>query len=119
MNTINFDALGSKLLGACENYLHSWLPNGRKESHEYVAINPRRADASLGSFKINTNTGAWADFSSGDKGGDLISLYAYINGIEQAAAAKQLMEMLGEPVPEYKAKVSKLQKHKTDVKWID
>ena len=38
------------------------------------AFNPRRADRHLGSFQINVRTGKWADFATGDRGGDLISL---------------------------------------------
>lgn len=60
-------------------YVRTWLPNGRLEGSEWVAINPTRADNSLGSFKINLNTGMWSDFQSNDKGGDFVSLYAYLN----------------------------------------
>ena len=37
-------------------------------------------------MKINLKTGVWADFATGEKGGDLISLYACINGISQKEA---------------------------------
>ena len=60
-----------------------------------MARNPTRADRSPGSFKINMTTGKWADFATGDKGGDVISLAAYIAGIGQADAARNLSEMLG------------------------
>ena len=46
------------------------------EGHEYVARNPTRADRRPGSFKINLRTGRWADFATGDKGGDPVSLAA-------------------------------------------
>jgi hypothetical protein len=49
----------------------------------------------LGSFKINLRTGQWADFATGDKGGDVISLAAYLHGLTQAAAAGKISEMLG------------------------
>ena len=56
--------------------LQRLLPNGRLIGHEYKATNPRRHDNSIGSFSINVYTGKWADFATGDKGGDLISLVA-------------------------------------------
>ena len=62
---------------------------------EYVALNPRRADKRLGSFKINTVSGAWQDFATKDRGGDPVSLAAYLAGKNQVEAALQLATMLG------------------------
>ena len=46
-----------------------------KPSHsEWVALNPRRCDRNLGSFKVNRFDGKWRDFATGDKGGDPVSL---------------------------------------------
>ncbi len=75
--------------------LQRWLPDGRVEGHEYVARNPHRADKKLGSFKTNWKTGRWADWSSGDSGGDLIALAAYLHQISQYEAAQGMAEMLG------------------------
>jgi hypothetical protein len=71
------------------------LPNGRRERREYLALNPRRADRRLGSFQINLQTGKWADFATNDKGGDPISLVAYVENISQFDAALRLAQMLG------------------------
>ena len=74
------------------------LPNGRREGNEYVALNPRRGDRHLGSFRINLANGRWADFALADKsarGGDPISLVAYVLNIKQSEAARGLMRMLG------------------------
>jgi hypothetical protein len=60
-----------------------------------VALNPRRVDRSLGSFKVNRFNGKWCDFATGDKGGDPISLVAYVEGITQGEAARRLARMLG------------------------
>jgi hypothetical protein len=70
------------------------LPNGRRERREYLALNPRRADRRLGSFQINLQTGKWADFATNDKGGDPISLVAYVENISQFDAALRLAQML-------------------------
>ena len=62
---------------------------------EYEARNPTRSDRRPGSFKVNIRNGKWADFATGDKGGDVISLAAYLSGTDQAEAARALAGMLG------------------------
>jgi len=62
---------------------------------EYKARNPTRDDGSVGSFSINTNTGVWSDFATGDGGRDAISLWAYCRNLKQGEAAKQLAEAIG------------------------
>ena len=37
----------------------------------------------------------WADFATGDKGGDVISLAAFLFGLSQAEAARRIAGMLG------------------------
>jgi hypothetical protein len=70
-----------------------WLPDGRFRGREYEARNPTRVDHHSGSFRVNLTTGKWADFARGDKGGDLISLAAYLGGISQREAALALAAM--------------------------
>lgn len=84
-------------LSSIERVLSSWLPDGKKNGHEYQAINPTRSDSKLGSFSINLNSGAWSDFATGDKGGDLVALVAYLDGVKQGDAAARLAEFLGMP----------------------
>ena len=62
---------------------------------EYTARNPKRSDNRPGSFRINIRTGKWADFATGDKGGDVISLAAYLFDLSQGEAKQRLAEMLG------------------------
>ncbi len=40
-------------------------------------------------------SGRWADFATGDKGGDVVSLVAYIERVGQVEAARRLAHMLG------------------------
>ncbi len=80
---------------ALPSLLLRWLPDGRREGSEWITLNPRRADHRPGSFKINLRTGCWADFATGDKGGDIISLLAYLRGISQTEAARLLARELG------------------------
>ena len=91
----DFDGINRAALGALPALLARWLPDGRCESHEYVARNPRRKDRTLGSFKINLRTGRWADFATGDRGGDVISLAAFLFDLSQGQAARRMASMLG------------------------
>lgn len=75
--------------------LFDWLPGGRLSGQEYQAINPRRVDHALGSFSINVRTGRWCDFATGDRGGDPVSLYAFLHGLSQKQAALELAERFG------------------------
>ena len=92
--SIDFATISSAALGAVDNLLAEWLPSGRYDGHEFVALNPTRADKKLGSFRINTRSGQWADFATGDKGGDLIDLYAYLYSCNTAQAARAIAERL-------------------------
>jgi len=93
-NRIDFKAIAEAALGRAEVLVSEWLPNGRKEGHEW-----RCGDLSGNfgsSLAVNLVTGVWADFASDAKGGDLISLYAAIyTGNDQARAAKELGEQIG------------------------
>ncbi len=78
----------------------SWLglEGGKRSGPEYLPLNPRRGDHSPGSFSINTATGKWSDFADEAKGGDLVSLVAYLQGTKQLAAADALADYLGLPL---------------------
>jgi hypothetical protein len=82
-------------LAALPALLARWCPGGRRQGAEYVALNPTRVDRRLGSFRVNLRTGRWADFATGDRGGDVVSLAAYLSGQRQGAAARALAQMLG------------------------
>jgi hypothetical protein len=92
---INFACINRDALAVLPVLLASWLPNGRREGWEYVALNPTRLDRHLGSFRINVRTGRWADFATGDRGGDVVSLAAYLSHLKQSEAAEKLAHMLG------------------------
>lgn len=92
---IDFNQLNRQINPYFSLLLKQLLPGGRLENHEYVALNPTRADKHPGSFRINIFTGKWADFATGDKGGDFISLWAYVKGISQTDAARVLQVIVG------------------------
>lgn len=77
----------------------AWLgiEGGKHSGPEYLPLNPRRGDHSPGSFSINKATGKWSDFADDAKGGDLVSLVAYLQGLKQLPAADALADYLGLP----------------------
>lgn len=96
---IDFATLNRDALPYLPELLGRWLPDGRKRGREWVSINPKRADRHSGSFSINIATGRWADFASGDRGGDVVSLACYLFDLRPGEAARLLAECLGREVP--------------------
>ena len=94
-NRTDFKAIGSDALTRSQSLVTQLLPNGRLEGREWTALNPTRNDRRLGSFRVNLDTGHWADFATGHKGGDLISLVAYVNSTSQGDAARWIKDQLG------------------------
>ena len=92
---IDFAAVNAAALAAFPAVLARILPGGKRVGSELVALNPRRADRNLGSFKINRYNGKWADFATGDGGGDPVSLVAYVADVSQVEAARLLARILG------------------------
>jgi hypothetical protein len=92
---IKFAAVNAVCLPLLPSLVAQWLPDGRLYGREWVALNPTRADRRAGSFRINVESGLWADFATDDRGGDPVSLYAYINNLSQIAAARELAVSLG------------------------
>lgn len=91
MNSINFRNLKDALRGYEYSIVKQLLPSGKKEGNEWIALNPIRYDKNLGSFRINLINGKWIDHATADKGGDIISLVAYLKGISQYDAAQYLL----------------------------
>jgi hypothetical protein len=92
---IAFTRIADAALSHADKLTRRWLPDGRREGAEWVAINPTRADHRRGSFKVSLATGKWSDFATGDKGGDLISLAAYLFHLDQADATRKIAAALG------------------------
>lgn len=92
---MDFSTINAAALGRADALLEFWLPGGHFGGDEYTACNPTREDRNPGSFKVNRRTFKWADFATGDKGGDAVSLVAYLRGLSQGEAARRLAEELG------------------------
>jgi len=93
-NGLNFDATNELAMECIEAVLEHWLPDGEHRGKQYVPANPTRNDVSPGSFQINTNNGIWSDFATDDRGGDLISLVAYLEGCGQVESAVKILEFI-------------------------
>lgn len=93
-NRIDFEAVNTAALRMLPALCARWLPGGKIVGREYVARNPKRSDKKPGSFSVNVKTGRWADFSTGEKGGDPVSLAAFLFDLSQGDAAERLAEML-------------------------
>lgn len=102
-NVSDLDIINHILRANPIRWVEAWLPDGKVSGAEYLAKNPRRNDQSLGSFSVKikgNKVGVWADFSTGDKGSNLISLYAYLLGLNHTTkdgyllAAKKLSNVM-------------------------
>lgn len=92
---IDFKLFASRCLRHSEPLIKMLLPDGHQRGDEWISRNPRRFERNPGSFSINLKTGKWADFATGDCGGDIISLVAYLNQESQLSAAKRLNKIFG------------------------
>jgi hypothetical protein len=93
--SIAFRRIAETARANCGAIVTQWLPRGKRQGTEWCALNPRRDDRRIGSFRINLRTGAWGDFAIDERGGDLISLAAYLFNLSQAEAALRIAQMLG------------------------
>lgn len=87
--------LNSIVKGLLHSLIPSMLPHGIRQGQHWVALNPTRADTKRGSFKVHLETGKWADYATGDGGGDVVSLAAYLYRERQGEAAKLVASMAG------------------------
>jgi putative DNA primase/helicase len=90
---LDFADVARSALTQSRTLLPRWLPGGRIDGHEFKAGSVQGEKGS--SLSINLNTGQWADFSTDEKGGDLISLFAAIRGMKQIDSMKDVAEQIG------------------------
>lgn len=92
---IDFAGLAAALLQQADTLVPRWLPNGVERNGRWYIGD---FDGSPGeSANVNLQTGQWIDNAAPDedKGGDLISLYARIRGLNNGQAALELMRDQG------------------------
>jgi len=76
------------------------LAGGKDSGREYLPLNPKRDDHKPGSLSIHRDKGAWMEGATGDKGGDLVSLAAYLWDCSNGDAAERLGKQLGVAMPD-------------------
>jgi hypothetical protein len=92
---IDFASINSAALRNGRSLVQDLIPGGKFRSLEYVVKNPCRNDERPGSFTINYRDGVWKDFATDDGGSDFISLVAYLKGLSQGEAARELATKYG------------------------
>lgn len=89
---LDFGAINAAALNSLESLVSEWLPNGRREGHEWkvgsISGEPGR------SLSINLRSGIWKDFSTDAGGSDPVSLLAAIRSCSMKEAAVELGERL-------------------------
>jgi hypothetical protein len=84
----DFAGLNARLLDTFRELMAEWLPGGKTVGAEYVCADVRGGAGK--SLSVNMQSGKWADFAGTVKGGDLVSLYAAIRGVDQGEAYRLL-----------------------------
>lgn len=96
-----FDEVNAAALARYPALLFEWFPAGRLSGNEFecgdIEGNPGK------SFKVNPQTGKWADFAGNVRGGDPISLFAAKEGLKQGEAATRLGRLLGIEPPKLRS----------------
>ena len=93
----NFNALKQRAQPNLRVLLDVLAPGGRIRGHKYFALNPTRADASIGSFHFDLHTEQfkdWADTGS-DGGRGIIDFAMYVTGLSHNDAYDLIENMLG------------------------
>lgn len=92
---IDFVGLARALLERSLELVSRWLPHGVERNGRWYVGDFDGGEGE--SANVNLATGQWIDNAAPDqdKGGDLISLYARIRGLNNGQAARELMRDLG------------------------
>ena len=94
--SLDFATVNSAALARLPEVLARLLPGGRAVGPEWHAGSLRGDPGdSLRVRMRGERAGRWADFATGEKGGDPVSLAAAVTRTRQIEGAKQLARMLG------------------------
>lgn len=90
--SLNYTSINGAAL-ASTDFMKARLPHAKRQGRELIAGdihgNPGH------SFSLNTESGVWSDFATGETGGDVIALVAAQEDIAQSKAALMIAELLG------------------------
>jgi putative DNA primase/helicase len=92
---IDFAGLAAALLERAHTLVPQWLSHGVERNGRWYVGDFDGGDGE--SANVSLTTGTWIDNAGGgdDRGGDLISLYARIRGLNNGEAARELMRDMG------------------------
>lgn len=92
---IDFVGLAAALLDRAHTLVPQWLPAGFERAGRWYCGDFDGGEGE--SANVNLVTGTWIDNggTEDDRGGDLVSLYARIRGLNNGQAARELMQELG------------------------
>lgn len=95
---IDFKDLNNLLRHHARSLISDISPGGKLVGGEYTCATVQGGAGT--SCKINVNTCKWMDGATGEKGGDLISLYAAAENVSQIEAAKAMAAKVGYKIEE-------------------
>jgi putative DNA primase/helicase len=90
---LDFPAIARAALPHLPELCRRWLPGGRLVGRNWICGSLRGERGR--SCRVSLATGRWADFSTGETGGDAIDLCAAIHRLSPREAAERLAGMLG------------------------
>lgn len=90
---LDFEGLARALVERSRDIVPALLPGGQIKGKEYCCADIKGGKGT--SFKVNLDTGKWADFAVDQSGKDLIGLWAEVENIKQGEAAKRAAREIG------------------------
>ncbi len=90
---IDFQSIKQRYSENPQPILRHLVGKGKIEGGDYVALNPKRNDSRLGSFRIDIQTGRFHDFATGDRGGSILDLASFVYDCDLLTAAQKLQEL--------------------------
>lgn len=90
---LDFPAIARAALPHMPELCRRWLPGGREVGRNWICGG--LAGGRGRSCRVNLRNGRWADFATGETGGDAIDLCAAIHRLSKREAAERLAAMLG------------------------
>ncbi len=90
---VSFQEIKQKYKQCSIEILKRLVGNGKIEGGDYVALNPKRNDNRLGSFRIDVQTGRFHDFATGDRGGSILDLASFVYDCDLLTAVQKLQQL--------------------------
>jgi hypothetical protein len=93
---IDFATINAAALPRLPELLTQLLPGGRARGAEFEVGSLRGEPGRSLHVRVHgARAGAWIDFATGEKGGDVIALAAAVWRVSQGEAARRLVALLG------------------------